>query len=90
LLLIGLPLTVLLGAVAAFILFPQQGVGFALLLGAILAPTDAALQHAPERPPPTTVYSFFVTAQPPVLRSGRVWRGRLSCFGVVFHHGGLL
>ncbi len=43
LLLVGLPLTVLLGALVAFILFPQQGFGFALLLGAILAPTDAAL-----------------------------------------------
>lgn len=43
LLLIGLPLTVLLGAIVAFILFPQKGIGFALLLGAILAPTDAAL-----------------------------------------------
>lgn len=43
LLLIGFPLTVMLGAVIAFILFPQQGIGFALLMGAILAPTDAAL-----------------------------------------------
>lgn len=43
LLLIGLPLTVMLGALLAFIMFPQQGIGFALLLGAILAPTDAAL-----------------------------------------------
>lgn len=43
LLLIGLPLTVLLGAIVAFILFPQKGIGFALLLGAMLAPTDAAL-----------------------------------------------
>jgi NhaP-type Na+/H+ or K+/H+ antiporter len=43
LLLIGLPLTVMLGALIAFVLFPQKGIGFALLLGAILAPTDAAL-----------------------------------------------
>jgi NhaP-type Na+/H+ or K+/H+ antiporter len=43
LLLIGLPLTVLLGAAAAFVLFPDEGIGFALLIGAILAPTDAAL-----------------------------------------------
>ena len=43
LLLIGFPLTVMLGALIAFILFPQQGIGFALLLGTILAPTDAAL-----------------------------------------------
>ena len=43
LLLIGLPLTVLLGAAAAFGLFPAEGLGFALLIGAILAPTDAAL-----------------------------------------------
>ena len=43
LLLIGLPLTVMFGALIAFILFPQQGIGFALLIAAILAPTDAAL-----------------------------------------------
>jgi NhaP-type Na+/H+ or K+/H+ antiporter len=43
LLLIGLPLTVLLGAGIAYILFPQQDLGFVLLIGAILAPTDAAL-----------------------------------------------
>jgi NhaP-type Na+/H+ or K+/H+ antiporter len=43
LLLIGMPLIILLGALAAFILFPQEGIGFALLVGTILAPTDAAL-----------------------------------------------
>ena len=43
LLLIGLPLTVLLGAVLAFALFPNEGLGFALLIAAILAPSDAAL-----------------------------------------------
>ena len=43
LLLIGLPLTVLLGAVLAFALFPHKGLGFALLIAAILAPSDAAL-----------------------------------------------
>lgn len=43
LLLLGLPLTIMLGALMAFILFPQKDIGFALLLGAILAPTDAAL-----------------------------------------------
>jgi sodium/hydrogen antiporter len=40
---IGLPLTIALGAVVAWLLFPAQGVGFALLVAAILAPTDAAL-----------------------------------------------
>jgi sodium/hydrogen antiporter len=40
---IGLPLTVLLGAAVAYLLFPDEGLGFALLMGAILAPTDAAL-----------------------------------------------
>jgi sodium/hydrogen antiporter len=40
---IGLPLTVLLGAAVAYLLFPDDGLGFALLMGAILAPTDAAL-----------------------------------------------
>jgi NhaP-type Na+/H+ or K+/H+ antiporter len=43
LLLIGFPLTVVFGGLAAYALFPQQQIGFALLLGAILAPTDAAL-----------------------------------------------
>jgi len=43
LLLIGFPLTVLLGALIAFLLFPTEKLGFALLVGAILAPTDAAL-----------------------------------------------
>jgi NhaP-type Na+/H+ or K+/H+ antiporter len=43
LLLIGLPLIILLGGLAAFILFPGEKIGFALLLGTILAPTDAAL-----------------------------------------------
>jgi NhaP-type Na+/H+ or K+/H+ antiporter len=43
LLLIGLPLTVALGALVAFGLFPAEELGFALLIGAILAPTDAAL-----------------------------------------------
>ncbi len=40
---IGLPLTIALGALAALVLFPAQGGGFALLVAAILAPTDAAL-----------------------------------------------
>ena len=39
----GLPLTIALGAVVARLLFPAQGWGFALLVAAILAPTDAAL-----------------------------------------------
>ncbi len=43
LLLLGLPLTILLGGLAAYVLFPDEGIGFALLLGTILAPTDAAL-----------------------------------------------
>jgi len=43
LLLVGLPLTILLGAGVAYGLFPAQGLGFALLLGTILALTDAAL-----------------------------------------------
>src|SRR5215213_8241605 len=40
---IGLPLTILAGAALAFLLFPREGWPFALLLGALLAPTDAAL-----------------------------------------------
>ncbi|MFN8497173.1 MAG: cation:proton antiporter [Anaerolineae bacterium] len=40
---IGFILTLVLGAALAFVLFAGQGVGFALLIAAILAPTDAAL-----------------------------------------------
>src|SRR5215207_1650382 len=40
---IGLPLTMFAGAVLGFLMFPQEGWPFALLLGALLAPTDAAL-----------------------------------------------
>jgi NhaP-type Na+/H+ or K+/H+ antiporter len=39
----GLPLTIVAGAVVGWLLFPTLGVSFALLMGAILAPTDAAL-----------------------------------------------
>ncbi len=43
LLLIGMPLTIVLGGLFVLALFPAEGLGFALLLGTILAPTDAAL-----------------------------------------------
>ena len=43
LLLIGMPLTIVLGGLVVLALFPAEGLGFALLLGTILAPTDAAL-----------------------------------------------
>ena len=43
LLIVGLPLTLALGTVAAVLLFPGIPVGLALLIGATLAPTDAAL-----------------------------------------------
>jgi NhaP-type Na+/H+ or K+/H+ antiporter len=43
LLTIGLVLTIAAGAGVALILHPQEGLAFACLLGAILAPTDAAL-----------------------------------------------
>jgi NhaP-type Na+/H+ or K+/H+ antiporter len=43
LLLVAFPLVVLLGALLAYILFPSEKIGFMLLVGAILAPTDAAL-----------------------------------------------
>ncbi len=46
LLLIGLPLTILLGILAAVVLFPGLPVGLALLISATLAPTDAALGQA--------------------------------------------
>jgi len=40
---LALPLIIFLGGLVVFVLFPQEGLGFALLIGAILAPTDAAL-----------------------------------------------
>jgi NhaP-type Na+/H+ or K+/H+ antiporter len=43
LLLIAMPLIVALGGLIAYGLFPAEGLGFAFLLAAILAPTDAAL-----------------------------------------------
>ena len=43
LLAIGLPLTIAGGALIGWLLFPALGIGFALVLGSILAPTDAAL-----------------------------------------------
>ena len=43
LLAIGLPLTIGAGAMVGWLLFPALGLGFALLMGSILAPTDAAL-----------------------------------------------
>jgi NhaP-type Na+/H+ or K+/H+ antiporter len=43
LLAIGLPLTIALGALLGWLVFPALGIGFALVLGSILAPTDAAL-----------------------------------------------
>lgn len=42
----GLPLSIGLGALAVLIVFPGTGVPVALLVGAILAPTDAALASA--------------------------------------------
>ncbi len=43
---IGLPLTIGLGALAAAVIFDQMTFGEALILGVILAPTDAALGQA--------------------------------------------
>ncbi|MBP1693573.1 MAG: sodium/hydrogen exchanger, partial [Chloroflexi bacterium] len=43
LLLIALPLIIFLGGLIALVMFRSEGIGFALLIGAILAPTDAAL-----------------------------------------------
>jgi NhaP-type Na+/H+ or K+/H+ antiporter len=40
---LALPLIIFLGGLLCFALFPQERLGFALLIGAILAPTDAAL-----------------------------------------------
>src|SRR5689334_17127107 len=46
LLAVGLPLTILLGAVAAAVLFGELTAAEAVILGVILAPTDAALGQA--------------------------------------------
>jgi sodium/hydrogen antiporter len=43
---IGLPLTIAFGALAAAVIFDQMTVGEAVILGVILAPTDAALGQA--------------------------------------------
>ncbi len=43
---IGLPLTIVLGAAAAAAIFGQITVGEALIIGVVLAPTDAALGQA--------------------------------------------
>ena len=43
LLFVAFPLVVLTGALICYLLFPDEKIGFALLIGAILAPTDAAL-----------------------------------------------
>lgn len=45
-LVIGMPLTIVLGAIAAVVLFAGLSIWEALLLAAILAPTDAALGQA--------------------------------------------
>src|SRR3954453_12529773 len=42
----GLPLTIALGALAAALIFDQMTLGEALILGVVLAPTDAALGQA--------------------------------------------
>ncbi|WP_309396525.1 cation:proton antiporter [Cerasicoccus maritimus] len=43
---IGLPLTMAFGAVAAYFMFPGQGIWLAAILAFILSPTDAALGQA--------------------------------------------
>jgi NhaP-type Na+/H+ or K+/H+ antiporter len=40
---LGLPMIIFLGGMLVYLIFPGEGIGFALLIGAILAPTDAAL-----------------------------------------------
>lgn len=45
LLLVGLPFTIVLGTLLAWGMFPGISLGLALLIGAILAPTDADLGH---------------------------------------------
>jgi NhaP-type Na+/H+ or K+/H+ antiporter len=43
LLFVAFPLVVLMGGLIAYLIFPVDKIGYALLMGAILAPTDAAL-----------------------------------------------
>ncbi len=43
---LGMPLTILLGALVAWLLFPEMGIWELALLAAVLAPTDAALGQA--------------------------------------------
>jgi NhaP-type Na+/H+ or K+/H+ antiporter len=40
---LALPMIIFLGGLLAYVFFPQEKIGFALLISAILAPTDAAL-----------------------------------------------
>jgi NhaP-type Na+/H+ or K+/H+ antiporter len=40
---LALPMIIFLGGLLAYFFFPREGLGFGLLIGAILAPTDAAL-----------------------------------------------
>jgi NhaP-type Na+/H+ or K+/H+ antiporter len=46
LLFIGMPITIFLGTVAAYLFFPQEPMTYLLMLALILAPTDAALGKA--------------------------------------------
>jgi NhaP-type Na+/H+ or K+/H+ antiporter len=43
---LGLPLTLALGGLLAYFFYPDEGLAWALMLGAVLAPTDAALGMA--------------------------------------------
>lgn len=43
---VSFPLIVLAGALVSYLIFPTEKLGFALLLGSVLAPTDAALGAA--------------------------------------------
>jgi len=43
---LGMPLTILLGALVAWLLFPEMGIWELALVAAVLAPTDAALGQA--------------------------------------------
>jgi NhaP-type Na+/H+ or K+/H+ antiporter len=46
LLIVGLPLTMFLGAITAYVLFPELNIWMILLIAFILSPTDAALGQA--------------------------------------------
>ena len=71
LLFIGLPLTVLAGALLAYLMFPKVGWAAAALVASILAPTDAA-------PPPEAAWQNPSSSARRSACRHRSWCGRSS------------